>query len=329
VAGIRAAPPEIGMGESTTLSALLVHTPGPRPELGAIWFACLEAGSARGCLGLDFGGLVGSGDDDDSADGQVDPNDFQFGVGDSFVYAAQGEAIETAWGALSIEDRVEGLSVIVSVTYVQRSNSDLQAMLIELAVAQQGGDGEALEELGAELQSLVEDGIPAARRIIVSEKSLGRPDPVACGDVTGLTPNANPDLLGVTLHFDESGRDSGFPLGGVTFVEPGTDLVLRPRAADGSVEEYLYITTDLETQCRTEAPWYAWLTNAGELGHDYSFTADADDLDEVAGRPKVNELHLPPREDFPDVLTLWVVARDRRGGLDWIEIHFAALDDIP
>ncbi len=325
VAGIRAEPSEIGVGESTTLSALLVHPPGDRPDMGAVWFACLEASNARGCLGLDFEGLVG-GDDDDSADPGLDPAAFQFGVGETFVYTAQGADLDEAWAALSPEDRVEGLSVLVSVTYVDRSDALLQETLFALGVAQQEGDDDALRELGDELQGLVEGGIPAARRIIVSDKSLGTPAPLECAaDV--LAPNANPELLGATLHFEPEGRDSGFHLGPVTFVDPGTSLVLRPRVPPGTAEEYLYITTDLETECRRETPWYAWLSNAGGLDRDYTFTADEEDLDEVAGRPKVNHLTLPPAEEFPEVLTLWLVVRDRRGGLDWEELKFAALDE--
>jgi len=48
VVGVRAVPAEIGLGESTELSALLVHPQGAPPDLGTIWFACLEGGSARG-----------------------------------------------------------------------------------------------------------------------------------------------------------------------------------------------------------------------------------------------------------------------------------------
>ena len=61
VAGIQAEPAEIGVGESTTLRSLLVHPQSPPPELGQIWFACVEAGSAAGCLGLDLESLLEAG----------------------------------------------------------------------------------------------------------------------------------------------------------------------------------------------------------------------------------------------------------------------------
>jgi hypothetical protein len=324
VAGIRAAPSEIGMGESTTLSALLVHPPEGPPDLGAIWFACVEAGDARGCLGFDLSSLGGA-DDDDSAGG-FDPTELQFGIGDSFVYTAAGPDLEAAWAELDPDDRVEGLSILVSVTYVNRPEAELEGMFLELAVAQQSGDTDRLTEIREELGGLVEEGIPAARRIVVSDKSLGVPSAIDC-PAEALAPNTNPELLGVTLHFEPEGRDSGFDLGEVTFVAPGASLVLRPRATMGVAEDYLYINTDLVTECRQEAPWYAWLTNGADASRNYTFTADADDLDELPGRPKINTIVLPEREDFPDVLTLWLVVRDRRGGLDWQELKFIALDE--
>ena len=73
VAGVRAQPAEIGLGESTTLDALFVQAAGDETEWGALWFSCVEAGGATGCLGggdaLPFGSGAGDfdGDDDDSA----------------------------------------------------------------------------------------------------------------------------------------------------------------------------------------------------------------------------------------------------------------------
>ena len=178
VAGIKASPAEIGIGESTTLEPLLVQPPGDRPELGALWFSCLEGGGAAGCLGLDFASL---GDDDDSASAP-DASEFQFGVGDTFTYTAEGRNVEDAWAALEPQDRVEGLSVLVSVNFVERSNLELQGTLLRLAVAAQEGDSATLEALGEELQTLLSDGISAARRVVISDKNADQPDPVACAD---------------------------------------------------------------------------------------------------------------------------------------------------
>lgn len=314
VAAIKASPAEIALGESTTLEALLVHPRGEPPTMGAIWFACLESGGATGCLGLDFGALAG-GDDDDSA-AAVDPTDFQFGVGETFTYSATGRFIEDAWADLDPEDRVEGLSVLISVNFVARSNDDLQALLLDLGAAQQAGDDAELERIADEFGGLLEDGINAARRVIVSDKTADEPDPVTC-PVQELAPNANPTLAGLLLHTAEEGRDSGFPVGEATFVAPEASVTLRPVLEDASIEDYLYIDRDGVTQCRVETPYFAWLTNGPGLARDNTFIADAEDLEEVVGRPKVNSLELPARGDFDQPVDLWLVVRDRRGGVDW------------
>ena len=131
----------------------------------------------------------------------------------------------------------------------------------------------------------------------------------------------------VLLHEAEDGWDQGHPLGPVTFVQPGEGLVLRPVLAGGGVEDYLYITTDEVTECRQETPWFAWLTNAGSMNADYSFIADEGDHDEVEGRLKVNQLQLPEAGELPEQSDLWLVVRDRRGGLDWTHLQLVRASD--
>ncbi|MCP4868958.1 MAG: hypothetical protein GY898_09590 [Proteobacteria bacterium] len=310
VAGIKADPAEIGVGESSILSALVVHPEQPAPEFGQIWFSCLAAGGATGCLGVD---VV----DVEDLDGEdFDPTSLQFGVGDTFTYSATGPILEEAWAELEPEDRVEGLVVLVSVNLVRKSNDELQAMLFELVTAFQNEDTETAEAIGAEFGSLVENGISAARRVVVSDKTADEPDAIAC-PAEELAPNTNPEITGLLLHLDAEGKDAGFPVGSVIFAEPGATLTLRPIVSGTTIEDYLYITRFDETECRREAPWFGWLTNGGSLDGDYSFIADAGDLDEVAGRPKINALRLPPEEFFGESIDLWMVIRDRRGGLDW------------
>ncbi len=316
IAGIRAEPAELALGESTELSALLVHDAGvDTSDYGAIWVSCLEAGEATGCLSLDFESFGGS---SGSSEEPADPLDLQFGVGETFTFTAAGSQVESAWAALDPEDRVEGLSVLVSVNYVQRSNEALEATLGELALASQSGDEETLDALGEELRGLVEDGLNAARRIYISEKGEANPDPIDC-PATELRTNRNPSLDGLLLHLDDEGRDEGYSLGPVVFVEDDEKMVLRPVLASGSIEDYLYITTRGTTECRRETPFFAWITNAGKV-RDYSYLADEGDLDEVEGRLKVATLRLDggDNEDpLQPVTDLWLVARDRRGGLDW------------
>lgn len=323
VAGVWAEPPEIAPGETTALRALLVHPLGAPPDIGALWFACVAADGATGCLDFNAGSVSG---DDDSAAGGFDPSDLQFGVGETFHFTASGASFDAAWAGLSDEDKVEGLSVFVSVSFVPRTNAELQALLIEIGTAAFSGDTEEMERLTGELQGLFEEGITAARRVTISDKSAAAPGELRCA-TEHLRPNRNPAIEGLRLHVADEGRDEGVLLGGTTYAAPGSTLILRPELADGSVEDYVYVTTDGVTECRRETPWFAWMTNAGSLGRDYSYLADPGDLEEVAGRPKINRLHLPEAAEFSGPLDLWVVARDRRGGMTWFQHRVAPLEE--
>ena len=320
VAGIRAEPAEIGLGESTTLDALFVQPAGDHSEWSPLWFSCVEAGGATGCLSgpsLFADNPSGSpGDDDDSAAlANTDPRDFQFVAAPTFTYTAHGSVIEELWADLGEEERVEGLVVLVSVNFVPRSAEQLEQLLLTLLFGQEG-DPTAADAAADELGELVRGGINAARRIVVSDKSADEPAQIDC-PVQVLQPNENPHLDGMLLHADEDGNDQGLRLGPVTFVGPEDQLVLRPILREGAIEDYVYITTSGETQCRRESPYFAWLSNAGRVERDYTFLADEGDLDEVAGRLKINRLGLPEAELLPPESDLWLVARDRRGGIDW------------
>jgi hypothetical protein len=242
----------------------------------------------------------------------------QFGLGASFEYRAEGSDVETAWEALEAEDRIEGLTVLVSVAFVEATNEELLALFASFAT----GDAETIADAQQQIESLMSEAILAARRIVISDKSGGQPDSIAC-EVSELIPNFNPTLQRLRGHLDSKGRDSGIELDDVTFTEPGDALVLRPQLVDGSAEPYLFINRDGETECRKEAPYFAWLSNGGSHGGDYSFTADLEDLDETPGRPKVHSFVLPGEDDFTRPIDLWVVVRDRRGGVDWRKWSFS------
>lgn len=327
VAGIAAEPAEIGLGETSQLSSLLVHPPEQNPGLGQVWFACLETDGAQGCLELDLagalGGVVGGDDDDATGAPDLDGGDFQFGIGEVFEYTAEGDLLEEAWAALPPEDRVEGLTLLVAVNYVERSNAELQDLLIALGTALQTDDQQTLDLLVAEFTGLLDTSITAARRIVISDKTAATPADISC-PVDELLPNANPVLDGLRLHIDPAGFDEGFPLGAVTFVEPGESLTLRPQIPDDAIEDYLFIDRNNEIECRREEPFFAWIASGGaSMSDDYSFVAEEGDIDDVAGRAKVNRIVMPDAETFPDAgVTLWVVTRDRRGGLTWNEQRF-------
>jgi len=314
IVGVTATPAEIAPGQSTDLTPVVVHAPGVTPDLGALWFACVTSGSAAGCLGVD----------PTSSDG-FDPSDLQLGVGDTFTYTASGPSVEDAWAALEPAERIEGLTVLVSVNLVPRSNEELQQMLIDLGAAAANGDDAELDRLSDELQDLFDGAITAARRVVISDKADANPAPEPSCAVQELLANTNPSIAGVLLHLDEDGLDEGHELGPVTFVEPGTSLTLRPVLSDDAVEDYLFINRDDETECRQERPYFAWIVNGGGIA-DYSFVAEEGDLEEVAGLPKFVSFGLPDADEFPARLDLWLVLRDRRGGLAWTQRSFVALE---
>ena len=317
VAAIRATPAEIGVGEETVLEALLVH-PGPdAPDLGQIWFTCIQSEGARGCLDMDFsGGLDLPGDDDDSAAAPGPPAGVQFGFGSSFTFKAEGAEVEAAWEALTPEQQVEGLTVLVSVAFLPITNQELLEIFAGLTG---GGKTEAAPEV---LNDLMEEAILATRRVVISDKTGATPSPVAC-DVSELLPNTGPELERLRFHLDPEGRDSGIELAQLVPAAPGQSFTLRPQLSEGSIEPYLYVRNDGVTECRGEAPYFAWLSNGGTHGGDYSFTADAEDEDETPGRPKVHSFSVPPEEEFTTAVDLWLVVRDRRGGVDWAQWRFS------
>ncbi len=318
VAAIRATPAEIGVGEETVLEALLVH-PGPdAPDLGQIWFTCIQSEGATGCLDMDFSGGLGlPGDDDDSAASPGPAAGVQFGVGSSFTFKAEGPEVEAAWEALTPQEQVEGLTVLVSVAFLPVTNQELLALFAGLAG---GGEESAVPEA---LSELMEEAILATRRVVISDKTAASPSAVAC-DVSELLPNTGPELERLRFHLDPKGRDSGIELDQLVPAAPGQSFTLRPQLSEGSIEPYLYVRDDGVTECRGEAPYFAWLSNGGSHLGAYSFTADAEDEDETPGRPKVHSFSLPTEAEFTTAIDLWLVVRDRRGGVDWAQWRFSA-----
>jgi hypothetical protein len=111
------------------------------------------------------------------------------------------------------------------------------------------------------------------------------------------TANRNPKL-------EEVLRDDA-PLTGT--LPPGTEVVLRPRLADGSAERF----TGPEGE-QSEQIFYSWFaTGGGEVKQFRSL----EPVDDKAGNPTTK--YETPAE--PQRVTFYVVARDGRGGVDWLE----------
>jgi hypothetical protein len=85
-----------------------------------------------------------------------------------------------------------------------------------------------------------------------------------------------------------------------------TELVLRPQLAAGSLEQY-----ETAEGLRTEQVFYSWFaTGEGEVKQLRSL----EPVDGKPGEPTIK--YLTP--STPQRVTIYVVARDGRGGVDWL-----------
>ncbi|HEX8701473.1 MAG TPA: hypothetical protein VF815_21780 [Myxococcaceae bacterium] len=175
---------------------------------------------------------------------------------------------------------------------------NVQEVLQDTANA--GTGGEPLDPNDPEQRAVLERGIPL---FIGYEASDGTEAPE--GLERGVrrltlrltaTPNQNPRLEDILV--DDA------PLGGT--LPPGTEVTLVPRLAEGSLEQY---ETDTGTQ--TEQVFYSWYaTGEGEVEQLRS-------LEPVDGKPgDPSTTYVTP--STPGRVTFYVVARDGRGGVDWL-----------
>lgn len=122
------------------------------------------------------------------------------------------------------------------------------------------------------------------------------------------TPNDNPGMTGILVN-DELLAD-----GAQLTVATGEELTLAPGLATDAIEEYSYQTEDGVAETRTEEPYFSWYTSAGTL--DDSATL----CDESGPSADGSCADAPTTWIAPDEATsavLYVVTRDRRGGMSW------------
>lgn len=115
------------------------------------------------------------------------------------------------------------------------------------------------------------------------------------------TPNHNPLITG--LNVDGIAITPGATL----TLTRGQTYTIECALADGAIETYTFVNETGGTEERTEEPYFAWYLQEG--GFDQSNTLWPYHAVEytVAAEPTMSEQ------------SLWVVVRDRRGGMAWIE----------
>lgn len=116
------------------------------------------------------------------------------------------------------------------------------------------------------------------------------------------TPNHNPGIRGF--------RVDGVPWDGVAplAVTPGQTYRISAVLAPGAVETYQYTTDDGAVEDRVEEPYFSWYAQEGEY----------DTVNTLY--PTLEVGWTAPAETSRSAQSLWVVIRDRRGGMGWAEL---------
>jgi hypothetical protein len=175
---------------------------------------------------------------------------------------------------------------------------NVQKVLQDAANVGTGGD--PVDPNDPELRALLERGIPLFIGYEASD-GTGTPEGLEQG-VRRLTlritatPNQNPRVEEILL--------DGAPLTGP--LPLGTEVTLVPRLAEGSQEQY-----ETAEGTQTEQVFYSWYaTGEGEVEQLRS-------LEPVEGKPG-NPTTKYTTPTTPQRVTFHVVARDQRGGMDWL-----------
>lgn len=116
------------------------------------------------------------------------------------------------------------------------------------------------------------------------------------------TPNHNPTVTGL--------RVSGFdvPDGSLVELDAGATYDIEAVLSDDSIETYTYVNSDGESEERTEEPYLNWYLQEGSF----------DQVNTLY--PTLTARYTTPSEVPDSDLGLWVVVRDRRGGMAWSQI---------
>jgi hypothetical protein len=113
------------------------------------------------------------------------------------------------------------------------------------------------------------------------------------------TPNANPDVIGLRV----DGID--VPVGVILELDAGQTYRIEAVIPDTSIESYVYLDSSGTWEDRVEEPYFTFYVEEGELDQ------------EIALHPKTWVEWTTPARPANEVQHLWIVARDRRGGMGW------------
>ncbi len=116
------------------------------------------------------------------------------------------------------------------------------------------------------------------------------------------TPNHNPEVIGVRVDGVEVAPGVRVEL------EAAATYRVEPVLAEGAVETYAYRTEAGEDEQRVEEPYFLWYAQEGS--YDQTGTL----------YPQTEVEYTTPAEPASPEQSIWVVVRDRRGGMGWLEV---------
>ena len=116
------------------------------------------------------------------------------------------------------------------------------------------------------------------------------------------TPNHNPEVAGVRVDGLEVASGARVEL------DRGQTYQIEVVLAEGAVEVYTYRTEAGVDEERVEEPYFLWYAQEGSFDQTATLY------------PTVEVAYTTPAETERAEQSLWVVARDRRGGMGWAEV---------
>ena len=134
----------------------------------------------------------------------------------------------------------------------------------------------------------------ATKRVVVSQAVDNLP----------WTPNHNPKIQHLLIDGEQ------YVPGTPRSASPGDTFELEPILTTASVEEYSYINRSGEEELRQEEPWFAFYTTDGFFDIPFSLS-------------EYSEVDFSiPKDTRSETIQVWIVVRDRRGGMHWHEQIF-------
>lgn len=122
------------------------------------------------------------------------------------------------------------------------------------------------------------------------------------------TPNHNPHVASWSID------DVVIEDGAEVRLDPGQAYTIGVELSDDSVETYTFHNEDGEDESRTEEPYFSWYLQEGDFNQSNTLW------------PYAEAVYFAPDEPTLTQQSLWVVVRDRRGGMAWSELKLRFAD---